>query len=519
MINTPALPDVHIAVMQPAGYVHSLAFLDPARYVRWQLRRFGVDVTIAKNRLREDAVNLVFGAHLGFSPECRERHACVFVNLEQLTQGGAKVADEYLRLLKSSGVIDYDMANVGVYGADAADVPVIPFRHAPYLEPQEGQFMPLDQRPIDLLFFGSMNERRHRFIERVNACGVNVTVLDKVLYADERDAYIRQAKAVLNVHFYESATFEQVRAFHCLSLGTPVVSERCPHTRVDDVFDEVVTWVADEALEGFFTQTFGSAQQLARARWQLARWKLHDPVDAYADLMLFAAGYAQGHAKHKPIGPWRPTRINLGSGKTYRPGWLNLDVVDGVEPDLLLDLGKPQDFPVRATTRFGTPMVLDASSVDRVCADNVLEHVSDLPCLMGNVLKLLRTGAEIEIEVPYEKALTAWQDPTHVRAMNENSWVYYTEWFWYLGWFEHRFEVRQSSWLDGALRPCTRNDAAFMRVVLAKVETTDAERTVARMMRADFGLPDDAPREIGRALETHEVSAPGSGARLEEHFR
>ena len=31
-----------------------------------------------------------------------------------------------------------------------------------------------------------------------------------------------------------------------------------------------------------------------------------------------------------------------------------------------------------------------------------------------------------------------------VRAMNENSWLYYRDWFWYLGWFEHRFAVQTS---------------------------------------------------------------------------
>ena len=46
MIQTPPLPNVHIAIVQPVGYVHSLGFLDPARFVRYQLRRFGVDVTV-----------------------------------------------------------------------------------------------------------------------------------------------------------------------------------------------------------------------------------------------------------------------------------------------------------------------------------------------------------------------------------------------------------------------------------------------------------------------------------------
>jgi SAM-dependent methyltransferase len=486
------LPPIHLSIVQPAGYVHSLAFLDPARYLRHQLRRFGVEVTMAKNRLRKDAVNLVFGTHLGFDPNLRERHPCLFVNLEQLGPGGAKVSEEYLKLLRTSGVVDYDLANVGAYGADPSDVPLIPFRHAPYLEKAAADSPPLEDRPIDLLFFGSMNERRKRLIQRIEASGATVSVFDQPLYADERDNYIRQAKAVLNCHFYESATFEQVRAFHCLSLGTPIISERSPLTRPDAAFEQAVTWFDDRSLEAFFSQTFGTASYYQRARQQLAGWRQHDPVEAYADLMAFAAGYLQGHNQRKPQGAWRPTQVNLGSGKDYKAGWLNLDVIDRAQPDLVLDLGKPQTFPVKATTRYGTELVLEAGSLDKVYANNVLEHVPDLPCLMTNVLTLLKEGGEIEIEVPYEKAPTAWQDPTHIRAMNENSWMYYVEWFWYLGWFEHRLEVVQSEWLDAQLRPCRKELAAFMRLVMKKVVTSPAERLVARTMHSDFGgLPDD----------------------------
>jgi len=35
-----------------------------------------------------DAINFVFGAHLGFEATQTESHACVFVNLEQLGDGG-----------------------------------------------------------------------------------------------------------------------------------------------------------------------------------------------------------------------------------------------------------------------------------------------------------------------------------------------------------------------------------------------------------------------------------------------
>lgn len=509
MIQIPPLPKVHLAIVQPAGYVHSLCFLDPARFIRYQLRRFGVDVTIGKNRLRGDAVNIVLGAHLGFAKEWRERHACLLMNLEQLGPGGAQLPAGYLELLKTTGAVDYDLANLVAYGADASEVPVIPFRHAPYLEAMGVDAPALEERPIDLLFFGSMNERRRRLIERIESCGLTVSTFDRPLYGEERDRYIVQAKAVLNCHFYERAAFEQVRAFHCLSLGTPVISERGLLTQPDPVFDAAVAWFDEASLEPFFRGEFGTPAFFDRVRTQLTDWRRHDPVEAYADLMAFAAGYFSGHVSRRPDTAWRPRRINLGSGKDYKPGWLNLDVIDRTEPDLLLDLGQPQDFPLRGTTRFGTELELAPGSVEAVYANNVLEHVPDLPRLMTNLLTLLEDGGTLEIEVPYEKAPTAWQDPTHVRAMNENSWIYYTDWFWYLGWYEHRFELGNASYLDESLCPCAQPQAAFMRVVLRKAATTAWERMQARSLQAGLRIPDDS--DIGR-IDAMDIDPPAAYA-------
>jgi hypothetical protein len=493
------LPPVHLCVMQPAGYVHSLGLLDPARYLRHQFRRFGAEVTLAKNRLREDAVNFVFGAHLGFPAEWTERHACVIVNLEPLGDGGANVPPDYLKLLRRTAVCDYHAANVGAYSEDAADVPLLDFRHAPYLAPAEPG-VPLEDRPIDLLFFGCMNPRRQTLIERIEATGVTVSLFDAPLFGAERDALIRQAKAVLNIHHYDVSRFEQIRVAHCLSLGTPVVCERGADTQAPDAFEDAVSWFDEAGLERFFATRYARGAWFDEAREQLRRFAAHDPMEGYADLLAFAAGYHRGHAKTKPEGPWQPRQINLGSGKDYRPGWLNIDVIARAEPDVVLDLSQPFELPAEGTTRFGSPVRLEAGTIERVRADNVLEHVADLPALMTRVLELLAPGGDFEIEVPYEKALTAWQDPTHLRAFNENSWLYYTGWFWYLGWFEHRFDIAGSQWLDLQLAPCAKEQAAFMRLVLRKVETTLAERTHARTMQADFGgIPDDLPKDEAEA--------------------
>ena len=146
-----------------------------------------------------------------------------------------------------------------------------------------------------------------------------------------------------------------------------------------------------------------------------------------------------------------------------------------------------------AETPQAGPVVLQPGTVDLIYANNVLEHVPDLPRLMENCLDLLKTGGQFLIEVPFELALTAWQGPTPRSSpeMNVHGCTT-TDWFWYLGWFEHRFNVDQFAYLDDALKECERPRCVHACALLTKVETTLKERNnSARVMRPDFCLPDD----------------------------
>jgi SAM-dependent methyltransferase len=220
-------------------------------------------------------------------------------------------------------------------------------------------------------------------------------------------------------------------------------------------------------------------------------------------------------------GRWRPTRLHIGSGKDYKLGWFNIDILEASQPDAVLDLARPQAWPqVIASDSLGDVELREAS-LSTIYANNVLEHVADLPRLMTNCLLLLQDGGEMQIEVPHERAKTAWQDPTHVRAMNGNSWIYYADWFWYLGWFDWRFHVKQLVYLDAALQECDEGSAHFMRVTLQKAATTLAEKMNARTMQPGFGgVPHDLDRkDHGAAVEasaTDEERFDASSAQLVE---
>ena len=136
-----------------------------------------------------------------------------------------------------------------------------------------------------------------------------------------------------------------------------------------------------------------------------------------------------------------PSKLNLGSGKSWHLDFLNIDISAQWQPDIQVDFGEKlpldtgQSF---SSERFG-PVVFKSNSFDSIIAHDVLEHIPNLTTCMKNCLDLLKPDGIMDVLVPYDLSYGAWQDPTHVRAFNENSWLYYTDWFWYLGWAQYRF--------------------------------------------------------------------------------
>jgi SAM-dependent methyltransferase len=136
-----------------------------------------------------------------------------------------------------------------------------------------------------------------------------------------------------------------------------------------------------------------------------------------------------------------PKKLNFGSGKSFRESYLNVDIQPATEPDFVQDMSGVFPFDEELqTTRFGAIKIARASFTD-ILADNVLEHIPDVTSAMKNCIDLLAVDGIMEIIVPYDLSFGAWQDPTHVRAFNEKSWLYYTEWCWYLGWTDFRFDL------------------------------------------------------------------------------
>jgi len=72
-----------------------------------------------------------------------------------------------------------------------------------------------------------------------------------------------------------------------------------------------------------------------------------------------------------------------------------------------------------------TPAPFEDNVADLVFASHVLEHVVDIIGAMREIHRILKPGGYLIAFTPYASSDDAWEDPTHVRAFTENSWIYF----------------------------------------------------------------------------------------------
>jgi SAM-dependent methyltransferase len=112
-------------------------------------------------------------------------------------------------------------------------------------------------------------------------------------------------------------------------------------------------------------------------------------------------------------------KLNLGCGREQRlRGFENLDRVDYPEApvDYVFNLEGLVDNPDNP---------FHGDTYDFILASHVLEHINFLPDLMRELHRILKPGGFLGICCPYASSDDAWEDPTHVRAFTERSWMYF----------------------------------------------------------------------------------------------
>ena len=133
--------------------------------------------------------------------------------------------DDYLHTLENSlAVLEYALINIEFMTKNG-----IAYPHVHYLPigALPNLFVPnhVCEKTFDILFYGDSNSspRRQEMLAALSQ-QFNVRVVNEVFGHDMREI-IKQARLVINLHYYENALLEMPRIQECLSLGVPVVSE------------------------------------------------------------------------------------------------------------------------------------------------------------------------------------------------------------------------------------------------------------------------------------------------------
>ncbi|MDE3038674.1 MAG: hypothetical protein KGJ21_09540, partial [Pseudomonadota bacterium] len=144
----------------------------------------------------------------------------ILYNLEQVQPVSNWFMPEYPALLKRYPVWDYSRRNIARLKAGGINAALCGVGYMPVLT----RIAPAPVCDIDVLFVGSLNDRRKAVLEKIAQAGKKVKAAFNV-YGTERDALIARAKIVLNLHFYEAQVFEIIRVSYLLANRACVVSE------------------------------------------------------------------------------------------------------------------------------------------------------------------------------------------------------------------------------------------------------------------------------------------------------
>ena len=207
-------------------YSHSECFREAAQSLQSAFIELGhgCEITTTPPITRENVI--ILGAHLLHPNDMLYLKNPVVWQLEQMPdesdedRARAPWTATYVQILRRAEVWDYSRVNIATLAKVGIEAKLLEVGYAKTLTMIENT----DVNPIDVLFIGSMNDRRHQILSQLNDAGVKVVhAFD--CYGVKRDMLVARAKIVLNVHFFKAKIWEIVRCSYMLANRKCIVSE------------------------------------------------------------------------------------------------------------------------------------------------------------------------------------------------------------------------------------------------------------------------------------------------------
>jgi hypothetical protein len=214
----------NICIIKPKDYIHSLAFMETAELVHYSLVELNLESSIKFNEIDPDRINIFFGFSLLDEKFINQlpKNSIVF-NTEPIYDINVPSRQKIIDFLSNYSIWDYSDQNINFLKS----IGIINVKLFQFGFQKELVRIPKNMKQdIDILFYGSLNERRISILNKLNTSGFRVEIANGV-FGKERDLLIERSKVILNVYYYNQNTFDIVRFFYLITNSKAIVSEEC----------------------------------------------------------------------------------------------------------------------------------------------------------------------------------------------------------------------------------------------------------------------------------------------------
>jgi SAM-dependent methyltransferase len=108
----------------------------------------------------------------------------------------------------------------------------------------------------------------------------------------------------------------------------------------------------------------------------------------------------------------KPKILDIGCGFRKAKDAVGIDILPQSEADIIWNLNK-------------FPWPVPDNEFDVIIAQDILEHLEDIPRVMEEVHRLAKPGARLIIRVPHFSSFDAFTDPTHKHFFSSCSFDYF----------------------------------------------------------------------------------------------
>ena len=224
-----------------------------------EFREMGYETTIVEdlNDLEKNSLLILFG-YQGYvdRPDILEQlsnYKVVIFNAEQLPTGiWDNIIHEWNNYL---AIWDYSVLNIQYLKSKGVhNTFLVPLGYSKYFK-----VMNLcSNRNKEIVFFGTINERREKMMENIKKSGYNVKYIE--VWDENYKQVIRENQVFLNIHYYQPSILEYFRIIPILSNKGIVISERSNDPFLDILVSKYVYWIDGDNILGQMSKIYENMQ-------------------------------------------------------------------------------------------------------------------------------------------------------------------------------------------------------------------------------------------------------------------